>query len=172
MEYTKERKLCMEKLEEFIKNEDIIRQIELGIYHYTLDKAKERCLKQDFSDIHFKRIYVNKIHQIYTNLDPESYVENKYFLDRILSEEIQPYQIAYLGPHEIHYEKWKDIVKKQNAADEFEGTAVLGTKTDEYQCGRCKNRNCSYITAQLRSCDEPSSLIITCLSCNKKWRIG
>ena len=172
MEYTKERKICIDKLGEFIKNEDIIRQIELGIYHYTLDKAKERCLKQDFSDIHFKRIYVNKIHQIYTNLDPESYVENKYFLDRILSEEIQPYQIAYLGPHEIHYEKWKDIVKKQNAADEFEGSAHGGTRTDEYQCGRCKGNDCSYILAQLRSCDEPQSKLINCNLCKKKWRVN
>ena len=43
-------------------------------------------------------------------------------------------------------------------------------ETDEYKCSKCKQRRCTYYTLQTRSCDEPETIIITCLNCNYGWK--
>ncbi len=167
------RNLTIQKLGEYIQDEDICKRIENSIYYYAMEKSKERCIKQDLADKYFRRIYVNKLHQIYTNLNPDSYVKNSYFLDRILSEEINPSTVAFLSPQELNYEHWKEMIDKQSATDDFKTNAISGgTRTTEFTCGRCKKNDTSYIIAQLRSCDEPASYLINCLNCGKKWRIN
>ncbi len=166
------REISVQKLKEFIENEEICRKIEESIYQYTIEKAKERCIMQDLGDSFFRRIYVNKLHQIYTNINPDSYVKNKYLLDKIMAEELDASKLAFLTPQELNFEHWKPYIEKQTAADEFKGTAASGTRTTEFMCGRCKGRNTSYVIAQLRSADEPSSYLIVCLDCGKKWRMN
>ncbi len=166
------RELAIQKITEYIQNEDICKKIEESIYQYTIEKAKERCILQDINDSFFRRIYVNKLHQIYTNLNPDSYVKNTYLIEKIMNEELDASKLAFLTPQELHYEHWKPYIEKQSAADEFKSSAASGTKTTEFVCGRCKGRNTSYVIAQLRSADEPSSYLIVCLDCGKKWRLN
>lgn len=167
------RNTAVDKLKEFIEDESICERIEASVYEYTMEKAKERCIKQDIGDMHCRRIYVNKLHQIYTNMDPESYVQNKFLLDRIVSEEIDVDRIAFLSPQELNYEAWKDMMSKQQAGEDFINKGGnMGTPSDEYTCSRCKGKKTHYFFAQLRSCDEPMSCVIFCDACGKKWRIG
>lgn len=166
------RNTAVDKLKEFIEDESICERIEASVYEYTLEKAKERCIKQDLGDMHCRRIYVNKLHQIYTNMDPESYVQNKFLLDRIVNEEIDVDRIAFLSPCELNYEAWKDMMSKQQAGEDFIQNAVLaGTRTSEFTCGRCKANDCTYNFVNCRSLDEPAVCFISCLNCKKKWRI-
>ena len=43
--------------------------------------------------------------------------------------------------------------------------------TDEYQCGRCKARKCTYYELQTRCADEPMTTFITCKPCGHRWKI-
>jgi DNA-directed RNA polymerase subunit M/transcription elongation factor TFIIS len=165
------RELAIEKLSEYISERDICERIEKSIYEYTLQTSEERGITPDMENNHFRLIYVNKLHQIYTNMNPDSYVKNMYFIDRILTEEINPDKIAFLTPQELHYEHWKEILKKQDAAEKLASSISAGTRTNEYTCSRCRGNDCTFINIQLRSADEPVSTIIQC-SCGKKWRIG
>ena len=45
-----------------------------------------------------------------------------------------------------------------------------GGATDQFKCGKCKKRECTYYELQTRSADEPMTLFITCLNCGKRWR--
>ena len=167
------RNTAVLKLKEYIEDVSICERIERSIYEYTMEKAKERCIKQDMGDIYFRRIYVNKLHQIYTNVNADSYIQNKFLLDRIVNEEIDVDRIAFLSPYELNYEAWKDMMSKQQAGEDFIQNAITsGTLTNEYTCSRCKNNVCTSISVQLRSCDEGNSSIIQCRSCFKKWRIN
>ena len=42
--------------------------------------------------------------------------------------------------------------------------------TDEYQCGRCRARECTYFELQTRSADEPMTTYVTCLNCGNRWK--
>ena len=165
------RELCVQKLNEFIEDKKICKRIEESIYKYSNDKAKERCIQQNINDDFFKRIYVNKLHQIYLNLKPDSGLNNKYFLDRILSEEFDIDNIAFLSPQQIHPEHWSILLQRQNAAEELASNSGSGTLTEEFTCGRCKGNKTRYLMVQDRGADESASIYITCSSCNKKWRI-
>ncbi len=43
------------------------------------------------------------------------------------------------------------------------GLNVSQAMTDEYKCGKCKQRKCKYSQAQTRSADEPMTTFVTCL---------
>ncbi|EFA81501.1 hypothetical protein PPL_05490 [Heterostelium album PN500] len=41
--------------------------------------------------------------------------------------------------------------------------------TDQFQCGKCKQRKCTYFQLQTRSADEPLTTFVTCVNCNNRW---
>ena len=43
--------------------------------------------------------------------------------------------------------------------------------TDMFQCSRCRERKCTYYQLQTRSADEPMTTYITCVKCNKRWKV-
>lgn len=42
--------------------------------------------------------------------------------------------------------------------------------TDQFRCGRCKQRKCNYYQMQTRSADEPLTTFVTCVNCNNRWK--
>jgi len=48
---------------------------------------------------------------------------------------------------------------------------VSQAMTDEYKCGKCKQRKCKYSQAQTRAADEPMTTFITCLVCGNRWKM-
>ncbi|EGG25231.1 RNA polymerase II elongation factor [Cavenderia fasciculata] len=42
--------------------------------------------------------------------------------------------------------------------------------TDQFQCGKCKQRKCTYFQLQTRSADEPLTTFVTCVNCNNRWK--
>ena len=42
--------------------------------------------------------------------------------------------------------------------------------TDQFKCGRCKSRECTYYELQTRSADEAMTTFITCLKCGNRWK--
>ncbi len=165
------RELAIEKLNEYLEEVETCKRIEDSIYKYTMEKAKERCIQMDIEDSFFRRIYVNKLHQIYLNLKPDSGLDNKYFVDRILNDEINPDKIAQMSPQQIHPEHWHILLQRQTAAEQLAESSGSGTLTDEFTCGRCKGTKTRYQMIQDRSADEGASTHIKCVSCGKKWRM-
>jgi DNA-directed RNA polymerase subunit M/transcription elongation factor TFIIS len=163
------RQICINKFNTILNDLNISEEIEKSIYTYTIKKAEQVGIEQNIEDKYFKRIYVNKIITLFNNLDETSYVGNNGFLKRLLNKEFDISQIAFLTPQEINVEHWKKYLDRQNANDEFLYSRTVGTKTNEYKCGRCKERNCSYYQLQVRSSDEPMTTFINCLNCNNKW---
>lgn len=43
-------------------------------------------------------------------------------------------------------------------------------ETDMFQCGRCKERRCTYTQMQTRSADEPMTTYVTCVNCGNRWK--
>ena len=42
--------------------------------------------------------------------------------------------------------------------------------TDQFKCGRCKSRKCTYYELQTRSADEGMTTFITCINCGNRWK--
>lgn len=163
------RELCINKFNLLLDDIDLSKDIEKSIYEYTLSQSEQRGIEQDIDDKYFKRIYVNKIITLYNNLDENSYVKNKNFLKRLKDGDFLVKDIAFLSPQEINKEHWKKYLDRQTANDEFLYSRTVGIRTNEYKCGRCKERQCTYYQLQVRSSDEPMTTFINCLNCGHKW---
>jgi transcription elongation factor S-II len=164
-----ERNRCVQKINTIFNDLKISEKIEESIYNFSIKQSKIKGIEENINDNFFKRIYVNKLITIYNNLDKKSYVKNKNFLDRVLNGEINPSEIAFLTPQEINIEHWKKYIDRQSANDDFLYSRTAGIRTQEYKCGRCKERNCTYYQLQVRCSDEPMTTFVNCLNCGNRW---
>lgn len=48
--------------------------------------------------------------------------------------------------------------------------AKASADTDMFQCGKCKQKKCTYSQLQTRSCDEPMTTFVTCTVCGNRWK--
>jgi transcription elongation factor S-II len=163
------REICINKFNSLLNDLELSKDIELSIYNFTIEQSKLKGIEKNIDDKYFKRIYVNKIISLFNNLDENSYVKNTSFLKRLYDKEFDVRNIAFLSPQEINKEHWKKYVDKQSANDEFIYSRTVGTRTNEYKCGRCKERTCTYYQLQVRCSDEPMTTFINCLNCGHRW---
>ncbi len=42
--------------------------------------------------------------------------------------------------------------------------------TDQFQCGKCRQRETQYYQMQTRSADEPMTTFVTCVNCGNRWK--
>lgn len=162
------REIGINKINEIIKDDNKSFIIEKSIYNACVEHALFRGIEIG-DNYSFKLLYVNKIRSIYVNLDPNSYLKNVNFLNNIKNNNIQCEDIGNLKPEEIFPEKWKKIKDKQIAYNDFLCQKTESTITDDYKCGRCKQRKCTSYDLQTRSADEPMTTFITCLNCGNHW---
>ena len=167
-----ERQLCISKFNNILNDTVLSEKIENSVYDYTINQVKIKGIEQDITNKYFKRIYVNKIITLFNNLDKNSYITNTNFLDRVLDKDFNIENIAFLTPQQINEEHWKKYIDRQSANDEFLYSRTAGIRTEEYKCGRCKERKCTYYQLQVRCSDEPMTTFINCLNCGNKWNFN
>ena len=106
---------------------------------------------------------------LYLNLNKESYLNNKNFLNKVKTPGFNLLNIAFMSPADIFPEQWKKTKDRLDANEEYLYSKSGVFVTDEHKCGRCKERNCSVYELQTRSADEPMTTYIQCINCGNKW---
>jgi transcription elongation factor S-II len=137
-------------------------EIEKGIFEYAL----VYCTIGEFDRSIMPAIYDDKFQDIILNLDQNSYIENKTFLQVIQNDTVNLRLIPFFSPSQIHPENWISIVEKYKYRIEAENYTVA---TDLYKCAKCGERKCTVAELQMRSADEPTNKLITCLVCYKTF---
>jgi hypothetical protein len=84
--------------------------IESSIFEYSFIY----CYNKNFTKDYIKPIYIDKLNNLLLNIDTTSYLDNQTLLDDIVNNKIDCLYIAFLSPHQIHPEKWIDIIKKND----------------------------------------------------------
>ena len=149
---------------------DIYRKIETGVYNWALECATRNAVPKTWAHRGFRSIYCQKARSVVSNLVPDI-LGNTALIEAISAARVEPHRVAYMTPEEMHPDKWKRVLdmKTQKEQSIFQKPESM---TDQFKCSKCKKRECVYQEVQLRSCDEPVSLFITCLNCGHKWRVG
>ena len=145
---------------------------EIGVYNATIEYATSQSIPCTWRNPRFLMIYDHKVKSIVANLDERSYVGNSRLLTRLKEGECAPHVIASMPPGQVFPEMWNDVIRAKVQREEYMMTARPAAMTDQFLCGRCKKRECTFTEMQMRSCDEPASLFIQCLTCGHKWRLG
>ena len=166
------RKDVSVKFESIVDNKsEISKKIEQGIYNYAKNYCQKKNIVTNLENEQFKDIYMNKVRNIYSNLLSTSYVNNPRLKDRLLSNEFKPEELAFMDYVQLFPEHWKPLLDekftREKALFDFNEGGIV---TDQFRCGKCKSKKCTYYELQTRSADEPMTTFVTCLNCGKRWK--
>ncbi|GLC36228.1 hypothetical protein PLESTB_001366200 [Pleodorina starrii] len=92
--------------------------------------------------------------------------------ERVLSGSVPPESLVRMSAEEMASDEQKR--KNREMKDWLAKEATRGVNnaatTDMFQCGRCKQRKCTYYQMQTRSADEPMTTFVTCTNCGQRWK--
>lgn len=161
----------IDKFNSLIKNKKKSMLIEQSIYDYIKEQADEHKIEDLFQNKFYKKQYMIKCVSIYNNLNSKSYIGNKKLIKNVKKKNYDIKNIAKLSPIEMFPEHWKTLLDQKNASEEFLYDKNLSSVTHEYTCGACKNNNCSKDVVQIRSADEPMTILVQCIDCGFSWKM-
>ena len=123
------------KINIIVCNSKKSRIIERSIYNYCIKDAKQKKIIKKWTNKYFILLYTNKLRSLWFNIN-KSYVNNTSFLEKILSNEINEQNIAFLTHQEMFPEKWKMLIEAKMERDKNK------FKTDKTEIGRasCRER--------------------------------
>jgi transcription elongation factor S-II len=147
------------------KNEEIGKNVEMGIYNYTIQEASFRQIIKKWKNPQFCEIYNGRLRSMITNIQA-----NPEFHDKISTHEIPPQTLAFMTHQEMSPEIWKTRIDLKIKRDTSRFTNNIEASTDMFKCRKCKSKKCTYYEMQTRSADEPATIFITCLDCGKNWK--
>ena len=151
-------------------NEENSTQLEKSIFEYSINLAKERNIIQSWDNNIFKKIYINKARSIYTNLKSDSYIKNNELITKLEQNQIVVSDIPSMSFQELFPQHWKKIMDEKYKREKLLYEDQPEAMTDQFKCGRCKKRKCSYFELQTRSADESMTIFITCIECGNRWK--
>lgn len=91
---------------------------------------------------------------------------------RVLLGEIKPDKLIVMTAEEMASDQRRLENKqiKDKALFECERGQNPKATTDQFKCGKCGQRKCTYYQLQTRSADEPMTTFVTCVNCNNHWK--
>lgn len=112
-------------------------------------------------------LYKNKVLSLVSNFKQNEQLRLSTVIEHIPAERLCAMTASELASDE----KRKEIEQlhkeiKLNSVEAKPSEA----ETTQFQCGKCKQRRCTYYQLQTRSADEPMTTFVTCLECGNKWR--
>jgi len=153
-----------------IKDMIVSKNLEIGIFNYTIMAAKKQKIIRKWNNTYFVQIYIRKLHSLFVNLKKDSYVKNINLLSKLKNGELKPHMLAFMSYQELFPEKWKEAIDAKIKRDRNLCNQNMSAATDEFKCYKCKKRKCTYYQLQTRSADEPMTTFVTCLNCGSNWK--
>jgi transcription elongation factor S-II len=138
--------------------------MEKGVFNYAVRECNFKKLVKKWENPAFTQIYIDRLRMVFSNLSSTTVVEG------LISGDILPQAVAFMTHQEIQPEKWNPLIDKKTKRDASKCDKKIGASTAMFTCSRCQSKNCTYYEMQTRSADEPATIFITCLNCDKHWR--
>ncbi|KAF8397101.1 hypothetical protein HHK36_016008 [Tetracentron sinense] len=91
---------------------------------------------------------------------------------KVLLGHVKPERLLSMTPDEMasdQRQRENNQIKEKALFDCERGGQAKAT-TDQFRCGRCGQRKCTYYQMQTRSADEPMTTYVTCVNCNNHWK--
>ena len=151
-------------------SEEEFTTIEQSVLNYCIKTANSRKMSKKWENMNIRKIYVNKMRSLYSNLYSEGYIGNKTLIEKVRDPKFKLENIATMAFQEIFPEHWKKMMDEKYKRDKMLYEEKLEAMTDQFKCSRCKSKKCTYYELQTRSADEAMTTFITCLNCGNRWK--
>ena len=158
------RQCVITKINHILNNEKISTNLEKGIYNYSLAASEEKKLIKKWSNEAFVLLYIQKLRCILLSL------KHKIIVDKLLSKAFKAHELAFMTHQEVRPDLWTTLIEEKRIKDENKFTPKIEASTDDFVCGKCKSKKCTYYQLQTRSADEPMTTFVTCLDCGNRFK--
>jgi transcription elongation factor S-II len=158
------RENVVNKLNNIVNNKSICKNLEKGIYNYALKVCEEKNLLKKWSNESFVLLYIEKLRTLIINLKDNDLLAN------VLSKAVKAHEFVYMSHQELRPELWETLIEEKKIKDENKYTPKIEASTDNFICGKCKSKKCTYYQLQTRSADEPMTTFVTCLDCGNRFK--
>lgn len=113
--------------------------------------------------------YKAKFRQLHFNLKDSN---NPDLRRKVLMGEFFPSELITASPEELASDAKKEENQRIRDKKLFDSapSSVKRATTDQFQCGKCRQRKCTYYQMQTRSADEPMTTFVQCTVCNNAWK--
>ena len=138
--------------------------LEKGVYNWTVGEATRRNVVKKWDNEYFVELYVTRLRTVRSN------ISNERLQEALANKTIRPHQIAFMTHQEMHPTRWAALLEEKKVRDDNRYAPKLEASTDNFTCGRCKSKKCTYYQLQTRSSDEPMTCFVNCLSCGSSWK--
>lgn len=167
------RDKVIENFTELFESREFASEFELELLRSVKSFAIKEAIEVDWGNRVFWNLYRNKAISLYENLKGvNSYVENKEnWLEKLKTKQLTISQFVEMNAFDMCPSRWKATIEKI-----IETEKKLYSKNDSASifmwCSSCKKKSkCDYYQMQTRSADEPMTTFVTCLECDKQWKI-
>jgi transcription elongation factor S-II len=148
---------------------DFFREVEMELFNYAIKSSTQKNIVPTWN-ILLRKIYINKARSLYTNLVPNSYINNKRLYERMKKGEFTAHKLVNMTNQELFPEHWKQLIDEKYRKNKVLYETKKEAMTDQFKCRRCSSRETCYYEMQTRSADEPMTIFITCLNCGNRWK--
>jgi len=156
-------------LDTLVTDETTFYKIEQAIFKKSMETANKEEIRKTWNSQAFRDVYLAVSRRIMGNLSPSSYIQNKNLWSRYSANELTIDEIVRQNYLELCPERWQQMVDRQAKREQIQLEGDFSRATDKWICHGCKQRKCTYYELQTRSADEPMTIFIHCLNCNKRW---
>jgi len=153
------------KINEILLNDKNSKNLEKGIFNYTLKESEHRRIIKKWDNPLFVQIYLDHLRSIFNNLK-----DNSSILEQINVGSIKPHTVAFMTHQEMRPDRWATLIANKIIKDKNKFETNIEAATDTFKCRKCKSNKCTYYQVQIRSADEPMTTFITCLDCGNRWK--
>jgi|TARA_B110000483_G_scaffold49998_2_gene62215 transcription elongation factor S-II len=153
------------KLCDIISDDKISNNLEKGILNYSIDISNKQNIVKKWDNHYFVIIYTERLRTLLFNLK-----NNDILLDKIKNKEIKAHKLAFMTHQEMSPERWEPLIEDKKIRDKNMYNPQIDANTDNFTCGKCKSKRCSYYQLQTRSADEPMTTFVTCIDCGNRWK--
>jgi len=147
-----------------VQDNKIANNVEKSIFNFSIKKAIEMKVVRKWDNESFVIIYMNKFKMIFHNL------KNDIIVEKLKQNVIKPHEVSFLTHVELLPEKWKQEIQDKKLRLENKFFPKIEASTDNFTCGKCKTKACTYYQLQTRSADEPMTTFVTCTQCGNRWK--
>jgi DNA-directed RNA polymerase subunit M/transcription elongation factor TFIIS len=151
--------------------------IERGIFNNTINSYNNNNNNNNNNNYKngswnpkFERAYFNRAVTIFTNLNPDSYLQNKDLIKRLLSGEFDEYELCAFGPEQMWPERYEEIQRLHGKEIEVFGGLQKLDYESIVKCGKCKKNQVTYYELMTRSADEPTTKFAKCHNCGHNFK--
>jgi DNA-directed RNA polymerase subunit M/transcription elongation factor TFIIS len=153
---------------EIPKDDTICINLEKNILNYATEQARKINQQPAWDNHKYTSMYIQKFLQIQHNLKNSPLLKGWIIDKKIKTKDVIDMRPEDLWPDGPYAKKMEDrIIKEMRKA-----YLAKESKNQDgfFKCGRCKSMKTTYYQMQTRSADEPMTVFVSCLNCDKNWK--